>query len=360
MAIAQRDYYEVLGVPRDADEKTIKNAFRQLALRYHPDRNKSPDAEEKFKEIAEAYAVISDPKKRARYDAGGFAGVAGYSAEDLFGGIDFEEIFGGHGFGFGEDLFGSFFGRRRGPPHGQNLEVELWIPLEKVVTGGSSVVSVPRRESCPDCHGTGAKPGTTPRSCKRCGGTGRCSEERHEGGVEIRQIRTCPDCGGRGQFIDQPCPLCHGNGAIEREEKIKLKIPIGVEEGISLRVRGHGMPSPEKGGIPGDLYVVIRTERDPRFDRHGADLWRSETIEAPEAALGTRLSVPTLDGRANVDIPPGTQPGAVLRLRGKGLPRFPGGDRGNLNIRINVHVPEQLSSEERQLYARLIACRAGT
>lgn len=359
MAIAQRDYYEVLGVPRDADPKTIKRIFRKLAQKYHPDRNKAPDAEEKFKEVAEAYAVLSDPEKRAHYDTGGFAGVAGYTAEDLFGGIDFDEIFGGHAFGFGfggGGSFGSFFGRQRGPVRGENVEVALGIPLEKVVTGTDSLVRVPRRESCPDCNGSGAKKGTAPRPCKECGGTGRQSKSRREGGVEIREIRTCTVCGGRGRFIDDPCPTCKGTGALRREEKIKVKIPAGVEEGICLRVRGRGMPAPEAGGIPGDLFVVVHTKPDPRFERHGPNLWRSETITVADAALGTSLLVPTLDGHASLEVPPGTQLGTVLRLAGKGLPSFSGGEPGSLFVRVNVHIPERLSSEERQLYKRLRDC----
>ena len=356
MTVAQRDYYEVLGVSRDADAKAIKDAFRQLALKYHPDRNKEPDAEEKFKEIAEAYAVLSDPKKRAEYDAGGFAGVAGYSREDLFGGINFDEVFGGlgfdFGFGLGGGLFDRFFGRRRGPARGENLEVDLAIPLEKVVTGGEAIVHIPRTETCPDCHGSGAAAGTAPRTCKTCGGTGQQSKERHEGGVAIREIRPCPECGGRGQFIDKPCPKCDGRGEVDYEEKLTVKIPAGVEEGTALRVPGRGMPSGGPG-VPGDLFVVIQTAPDPRFERRGADLWRVESIEATEATLGTSLEVPTLDGHATIKVPPGTQPGTVLRCKGKGLPNSGGHGCGSLFVQLNVHVPERLSGEERKLYERL-------
>jgi molecular chaperone DnaJ len=323
----QRDYYGVLGVPREADERKIKDAFRDLALKYHPDHNKEPGAEEKFKEIAQAYAVPSDPKKRAEYDTGGFAGVAGYSPEDLFGGINFEEIFGGHGFGldfgFGEGggLFGRFFGRR-GPARGGDIEGTLTIPLAKVASGGEAIVRVPRSEKCADCDGTGCKAGTKPRACETCKGTGRQTSSNRKGGVFFQQISTCPACDGKGQFIDNPCPKCNGRGDVEREEKITVKVPPGVEEGMALRVAGHGHPSPQKGVAPGDLLVVIRSEPDARFERHGADLWREESIEVAEAALGSTLKVPTLDGEATVTIPAGTQPGSVLRLSGKGLPNF--------------------------------------
>lgn len=354
-ATAQRDYYEVLGVPRDADEKKIKDAFRELALKYHPDRNKEPGAEEKFKEIAEAYAVLSDPKKRAAYDSGGFAGVAGVSPEDLFGGINFDEIFGGRGFGFdfgGESFFDRFF-RRRGPQRGEDLAVELAIPLEHVVTGGEETVRLARLEPCPDCKGSGARAGTQPRPCKTCAGTGRKTATRREGGMLFQQITTCPECDGRGQFIDKPCPQCGGRGEVEREEKLTVKIPAGVEEGMTLRVPGRGVASEDPQGKPGDLLVMVRSKPDRRFERRGEHLWRVETIEVVDAALGTSLAVPTLDGEASVKVPPGTQPDSVLRLKGKGLPRFGGSGRGDLLLRVQVHVPERLSFEEQKLYERL-------
>jgi molecular chaperone DnaJ len=354
-ATAQRDYYEVLGVPRDADEKKIKDAFRELALKYHPDRNKEPGAEEKFKEIAEAYAVLSDPKKRAAYDSGGFAGVAGVSPEDLFGGINFDEIFGGRGFGFdfgGESFFDRFF-HRRGPRRGEDLAVELEIPLEHVMTGGEETVRLARLEPCPDCKGSGAQAGTQPRPCKTCGGTGRKTTTRREGGVMFQQITTCPDCDGRGQFIDQPCPKCDRRGEVEREEKLTVKIPAGVEDGMTLRVPGRGVASEDPKGKPGDLLVMVRSKPDRRFERRGEHLWRVETIEVADASLGTSLEVPTLDGEASVKVSPGTQPDSVLRLKGKGLPRFGSSGRGDLFLRIQVHVPERLSLEERKLYERL-------
>ena len=355
-ATVQRDYYEVLGVPRDADEKQIKDAFRQLALKYHPDRNKEPGAEEKFKEIAEAYAVLSDPKKRAAYDSGGFAGIAGFTPEDLFGGINFDEILGGLGrgfdFGFGGGLFDRFF-HHRGPPRGEDLQVALQIPLEKVVTGGEAQVKLARSDTCPDCRGTGAKAGTAPRACKACTGTGRKTSTTRKGGVMFQQISTCPECDGRGQFIDTPCPKCSGCGQVEREESLTVKVPVGVEDGMVLRVPGHGVASAGRGGQPGDLLVVISTTPDPRFERRGADLWHAVSIEVPDAALGVSLEVPTLDGTAKVKVPAGTQPDTVLRLAGKGLPHFGGKGRGSLCVRLSVRVPEKLSAEERKLYERL-------
>jgi molecular chaperone DnaJ len=357
MATAQRDYYEVLGVPRDADEKTIKDAFRALALKYHPDRNKEAGAEERFKEIAEAYAVLSDPRRRAEYNAGGVPFVGGFRPEDLFGGIDFEGLFGGLGFDFGaESLFDRFFGRRRptGPPRGENLEVLLQVPLERVLRGGEETVRVGRPGPCGACGGSGAKAGTTPRSCDRCGGSGRLVTTRQEPGVSVREITTCPGCRGRGTVIDEPCTECAGRGTVETTETLRVTIPAGVEEGMALRIEGRGLPSGEPGGLPGDLYVVVRTAPDPRFERRGDDLWRTESVEVAEAVLGTSLEVPTLERPATIRIPPGAQPDTIFRLSGKGLPRFDGG-RGDLLVRLELHVPDELSAEERELYERLRA-----
>lgn len=358
----RRDYYEVLGVPRDADKKAIKDAFRKLALKYHPDKNKEPGAEERFKEIAEAYAVLSDPKKRAEYDARGHAGVAGFTPEDLFGGINFEDIFAGFAPGLdfgGGSLFERLFRRRAGPRPGANIEVALEIPLERVMSGGEEEVRISRPATCPSCQGSGARAGTQPRSCEKCGGSGRLVKTRQEGGVSIQQITTCPDCLGKGQFIDHPCPACGGTGETTSDETLKVKIPVGAEDGMALRIPGHGLPSPEPGGVPGDLYVMVRTAPDPRFERHGANLWRYEAIELTDAVLGTSQTVPTLDGEISVKIPPGTQPDSVLRLAGKGLPAFGGGRRGDLYLRLTVRVPEKLSAKERRLYEELRALASG-
>ncbi len=356
MATAPRDYYEVLGVNRDADQKTIRDAFRTLALRYHPDRNKEVGAEEKFKEIAQAYAVLSDPKKRADYHTGGFAGVAGFSPEDLFSGIDFDDIFGGLGFDFGgEGLFERFFRRRqrRGPAPGANLQVELVVPLERVVTGGEETVRISRPAACATCRGSGAKPGTNSKLGDACKGSGRQVRRRREAGMVFQQTTTCMPCRGQGKIIEHPCAECRGSGEVEREEALTVKIPIGVEEGMVLRVPGHGLPSAHTGGLPGDLYVLVRTAPDQRSERSGADLWRTETLQIADAVLGTSLEVPTLNGGATVTVPAGTQADAVLRLRGKGLPEFGGRGRGDLYLRIAVEMPKRISKAERELYERL-------
>ncbi len=361
MSRTQRDYYEVLGIGRDADPDTIKEAFRKLAMQYHPDRNKTPEAEEKFKEIAEAYAVLSDPKKRAQYDHGGFAGVADFSAEDLFGGIDFGDIFADMGFGFdlgGGGVFDRLFRQHRpGPARGQDLEVRLIVPLERINTGGEETVRFTRALSCPTCGGTGAKPGTKQRLCESCGGSGRQvitrDQKQGKGNIHFQQITVCPNCQGRGSFIDQPCGECRGSGQVEKEQSLKVHIPAGLEEATPLRIKEHGMPSAESGGPPGDLYVLVSSAEDSRFERVGADLWRRETLEIADAVLGTRLKVPTLEGEVDVTVPAGTQPDEVLRLRGKGLPQFGGTTRGDLNLRIQVHIPEKLSSDQRALFERL-------
>lgn len=357
-AAQQRDYYEVLGLSREADAKAIKDAFRKLALKYHPDRNKDPGAEEKFKEIAEAYAILSDPKKRAQYDSGGFAGVADFSTEDLFAGIDFGDIFGDLGFGFdlGGGLFDRLFRHRRGPARGQDLEVLVQVPLTRIYSGGEESVSFTRPVTCVSCHGSGVKGGAEPRQCKTCQGSGRKILSRTEkGGVHFQQIITCPDCHGKGTFIDNPCPECRGEGQANKAEQLKVDIPAGADEGMALRIPAYGLPGADGRGQPGDLYVVVRTKPDPRFDRLGADLWRRETLEVADAVLGTHRRVPTLHGTVELTIPAGTQSNEILRLRGKGLPVYGSGQYGDLNIRIEVHIPENPSKKERQLYEQLRA-----
>jgi molecular chaperone DnaJ len=349
----------VLGIARDAEQKTIKDAFRSLALKYHPDRNKEPGAEEHFREIAEAYAVLSDPKKRAEYDARGFDAVAGFSREDLFGGIDFQDIFGGLNFDFGGDnLFDGFFHRRhKGPPRGSNIEVDLYVTLERVANGGEEKVRLTRPVTCQACHGTGGKDRIAPRKCETCGGTGRITHSRREekGHVLIQQISSCLVCHGHGSINEHPCPECHGSGEAGQEETLTVKIPVGIEEGMALRIPGKGMPSPVAGGAAGELFVVARSRRDPRFERAGADLLRTVTLPLTDAVLGTTVEVPTLDGPASVTVPSGTQPDTVLRLKGKGLPEFGSDRHGDLYLRVGLQVPEHLSCEERGLYERLHA-----
>jgi molecular chaperone DnaJ len=300
--------------------------------------------------------VLSDPKKRAEYDARGHAGVAGYSAEDLFGGIDFQDLFSGFGFDFGGGLFDLFSQRRRGPAHGDNIEVDVAIPLEKVASGGEEAVRYARYAPCERCHGNGTADGKPPRTCPACHGSGQQVSAQKKGNMVVRQISTCPVCHGRGKVIDQACPDCGGRGEVEKSESLSVTIPVGVEDGMALRVAGRGMASPVPGGAPGDLYVVVRVRPDPRFQRDGADLWRQETLPVTDAVLGTKLEVETLGGgKAEVNVPASIQPDTVLRLRSKGLPRFGGKGKGDLYLRVKVQIPEKLGREERELYERLRA-----
>ncbi len=347
----------MLGVPRDADENAIKNAFRVLALKYHPDRNKEAGAEERFKEIAEAYAVLSDPKKRAEYDAGGFAGVEGYTPEDIFGGIDFATLFPDFGFG---GFFDRYFGRRaRGPARGQDIEIEAVVPLETIAAGGEHAVRYRRLVQCDACGGTRAQAGTQPRACGTCKGSGQKTVSRREHGIFLQQSSLCPDCRGAGTIIDHPCAACAGAGEKEQDESLAIRIPAGADEGVLLRVAGKGYASESPTGPPGDLLIVVRSAPDRRFQRDGADLWRMDEIDVADAVLGVELAVPTLDGSITLKVPPGTQPNAELRLRGKGLPRFGRAGHGDLYVRIAVKTPERLTREERRLWEQLRALHRG-
>jgi molecular chaperone DnaJ len=303
--------------------------------------------------------VLSDPKKRADYDHRGFAGVSGFSAEDLFGGIDFGDLFGSAGFGedggFG-DLFGQLFRQRRaGPEKGRDVEIGLSVSMGRIAQGGEEQVRFMRHVACDACNGSGAEKGTQPVQCASCHGTGRVTRSRRErsGSIFIQQTGVCPVCHGRGVIIEKPCKVCGGDGRVARPESLAITIPPGIDDGMVLKVAGKGEASLESGGTPGDLFVMVRSAQDARFSRSGADLWREETLALTDAVLGTTLTVPTLDADATVTVPPGTQPDAVLRLRGKGLPRFRDQGRGDLYLRLRLHVPEHLTARERELYDRL-------
>lgn len=347
----------MLGLDSKANQKAIKDAFRNLALKYHPDRNKEPNAEDRFKEIAEAYAILSDPKKRAEYDERGFAGVAGFSKDDLFSGINFDDIFGGLKFDFGDTFEGFFHQHPRSPARGDNIEVEVFIPLELVANGGEERVSINRPVTCSACQGSCAEPGTTPKTCAECKGTGRIttSSSQKENQILIQKISTCKTCLGRGSIIEFPCATCGGVGTTQQEEILTIKIPKGIEENMVLRIPNKGMPSPEEKGLVGDLFVVVHSKYDPRFERVGADLVHHESIHVLDAVLGTTLQIPTLDGSITVTIPSGIQPETLLRIKEKGLPEFGGDKKGELYLYIKVFVPEALSEQERELYENLRA-----
>lgn len=352
--VSERDHYEILGVPRDATQEQIKEAFRRLALEHHPDRSSEPDAEERFKEIAAAYSVLSDPERRATYDRGGFVGI---SPEDLFGGIDLEDLFSELGFGLdlGGGLLGGIFGgrRARGPRRGRDVEVEATIALSDVARGVVRSVEIPRRATCETCGGTGAAAGTEPRVCDHCGGTGQHVTERADQATVVRQITVCGHCRGDGSIIETPCRDCGGRGQRRIAKSLEVTIPPGIESGTALRITGYGEPSPDAGGPTGDAFVIVTVRPDSRFERRGPDLWRTETVEVADAVLGTEIVTPTIDGTARVELPPGTQPGSILRLAGKGLPFRDGRGAGDLFLTVDVHLPVDLDEHETRLYEEL-------
>jgi molecular chaperone DnaJ len=354
---AKKDYYEVLGVSRTASKEEIKDSYRKLALQYHPDRNKAPDAEEKFKKISEAYAVLSDDEKRAEYDQLGHVGFdQRYTTEDIFRGTDFESIFRDLGFGFDlGDMFSAFFGGRgfrERPTRGRDLAYSLEITLEEAANGSEKDLRIERMEKCDVCMGSGASPDTSPKQCPRCNGKGRIqSTTRNAFGMFV-QVTTCPTCRGKGRIIETPCPKCRGSGLAERERKITVKIPPGIDEGYQLRLPEEGEISPESES-PGDLYVLIHVAPHRYFKRDKDDILYNLTIGFAQAALGTEVSIPTLEGNTKLKIQPGTQPGDVIRLRGEGMPRFRRYGRGDMQVIVNISVPEKLTSQQRTLLEQL-------
>jgi len=354
---SKRDYYEVLGVPRTASSDEIKDAYRKLAMQYHPDRNKAPEAEEKFKEISEAYAVLSDQEKRRQYDTLGHAGFdQRYTQEDIFRGADFESIFRDMGFNFGfGDLFSTIFGQRdfeERATRGRDLGYDLEITLEEAAHGTEKEIRFSRIEKCDVCGGTGAAPGTSPRVCPTCRGAGRIQKANRSSFGTFVQVVSCPTCRGKGKIIDSLCPTCRGTGLLRKQRNITVKVPPGIDEGYQLRLQGQGEMSPESDS-PGDLYVLIHIAPHPYFKRDEDDLLYDMKIGFPQAALGARVSVPTFDGNIDVDIHEGTQPGEVIRLRGKGMPKFRGYGRGDLLLRIDITVPERLTQNQKALLEEL-------
>ncbi len=351
--MAQRDYYQILGVDRNASTDEIKRAFRQLALKYHPDRNPDPSAADKFKEAAEAYEVLSDPEKRARYDRFGPEGVkrdfgaGGFSWEDFRHFSDIEDIFG--------SIFGQFFGIRTEPQarrqvyRGRDLRVNLEITLEDVLTGKQAEIDLTRLETCEQCHGTGARPGTSPRTCPRCRGTGQVVYNRGF----FRVASTCDYCHGEGTHIETPCPECDGRGRSNRRVRLKIAIPPGAETGLQLRLAGEGEAG-IRGGPRGDLYAVVHVREHPDFKRDGADLFCEKPITFSQAALGDTITFPALDGEVTLTIPPGCQTHRVFRIKGHGLPRLENrNERGDLHVQVVVQTPKRLTEEQKQLFLRL-------
>lgn len=361
----QRDYYEVLGVDRNASQEEIKKAFRKLAFKYHPDRNKASDAEERFKEISEAYAVLSDPEKKQQYDAFGHDGIRGsYSTEDIFRGANFQDIF--KDMGFGEDLFsrifGNFFGggfggfngfrtqTRTGQRHGRDIETGIEITLEQSALGSEVELSLNKLDACSRCGGGGAEPGYNITNCPQCGGSGQVQQRRQSLFGQIITVTTCPRCEGRGSIPEKNCSLCNGTGLEERRRTLKVNVPQGIEDGVYLTLRGQGEAGPF-GGPPGDLYVRVKIKPHKHLIRKGRDLIYEAEISFPQAALGSDIEVPVLEGKERLKIPSGTQNGDILRLRGKGMPsRFGNGDE---LIHVTVTVPKKLTRRQRELIEEL-------
>ena len=354
---SKRDYYEILGVSKTASSEEIKDAYRKLAMQYHPDRNKAPEAEEKFKEISEAYAVLSDEEKRKQYDVLGHAGFdQRYTTEDIFRGADFESIFRDIGFGFDlRDIFSSFFGGRdfgERVIRGGDLAYDLEITLEDAAKGAEKEIEIQRTEKCDVCGGTGAAANIQPRICSRCEGAGRVQSVTRNGFGTFVRVVPCPSCKGKGKIIDSPCPRCRGMGLVRRQRSITVKIPPGIDEGYQLRLQGQGEAS-QDGDYPGDVYVLIHLAPHAYFKRDEDDLLYNLTIGFPQAALGAEVTVPTLEGKTDLKIRPGTQPGQIIKLKGKGMPRFGGYGRGDLLVRVDLTVPEKLTSEQRTLLEQL-------
>ncbi|MGC4375976.1 molecular chaperone DnaJ [Fictibacillus sp. Mic-4] len=339
--MSKRDYYEVLGLTKGASADEIKKAYRKLARQYHPDVNKEPDAEAKFKEVKEAYETLSDPQKKAHYDQ--------------FGHTDPNQGFGagaGDFGGFG-DIFDMFFGgggRRNpnAPRQGADLQYSMRLEFEEAVFGKETEISIPKEEDCDTCHGTGARPGTKPETCSHCGGSGQLNVEQNTPFGRIVNRRVCHYCSGKGKIIKEKCMTCHGTGKVKKTKKISIKIPAGVDTGQQIRMAGHGEPG-VNGGPPGDLYVVFKVAPHEFFERDGDDIYCEMPLTFAQAALGDEIEVPTLYGKIKLKIPAGTQTGTNFRLKGKGIKNVHGRGQGDQHIQVKVITPTRLTEKQKQL-----------
>ena len=339
--MSKKDYYEVLGLDRNASQDEIKKAYRKLARQYHPDVNKGSDSAQKFKEVKEAYETLSDPEKRARYDR--------------FGHADPNQSFSGGGADFGgfSDIFDMFFGggsRRNpnAPRQGADLQYSMTLQFEEAVFGKETDIFIPKEESCSTCGGTGAKPGTKPQKCSHCGGTGQLHMEQNTPFGRIVNRRVCHYCNGTGELIKEKCKTCQGKGKVKRQKKIHIKIPAGVDDGQQIRVAGQGEPG-INGGPPGDLYVVLHIRPHEFFERDGEDIYCEMPLTFAQAALGDEIEVPTLHGNVKLKIPSGTQTGTKFRLRGKGVPNVRGRGQGDQHVIVRVVTPKNLTERQKQL-----------
>lgn len=355
MMAEKRDYYEILGISRNATAEEIKNSFRNLARQYHPDVNKAPDAEEKFKEINEAYGVLSDTEKRAAYDRFGFSGVNTQGMPD-YGNMDLSDLFealfgmGGMGGGFG----GSGGSRRRqnAPQRGADLSTTLKLTFEEAVFGAEKDVEITRNERCSVCDGNGAEPGTEISTCQTCKGQGEVRQVHQTFLGSMVQVATCPTCGGRGKMIETPCRNCRGSGLERKTSTKKVTIPAGVDDGNQIRLVGEGQPG-ANGGPNGNFYIELNVAPHKYFRRNGYDVLLDLDVNMAQAALGDEITIPTIDGNVKLRIPPGTQPGRVFRLKEKGIPVLNKNDRGNQMVTVNVHIPTSLNKEQEELLTSL-------
>ncbi|HSM56375.1 MAG TPA: molecular chaperone DnaJ [Candidatus Sulfomarinibacteraceae bacterium] len=344
------DYYDILGVARTASKEEIKKAYRRLARRYHPDVSEEDNADEKFKEISEAYEVLSDDKKRAAYDRFGHAGVRGSGA------AGFEDF----GFGGVADIFEEFFGgfsagsrrRKRGPRRGADLRYDMAVTFEEAVFGTDKEIEIRRPEVCPTCNGSGAEPGTQPERCTQCNGTGEVRRVQQSILGQFVNVSMCPNCRGQGEVITSPCRTCNGRKQVQQQRKLKVHVPAGIRSEQQIRLTGEGAPGSD-GGPPGNLYVVVRVEDHALFQRRGDDILINLEINVAQAALGDEITVPTVDGDATLSIPAGTQSGTVFRLRDRGVPHLNGGGRGDQLVMTQVVVPTNLSSRQRELFEEM-------
>ena len=359
MAETKRDYYEVLGVPKDSDEAALKKAYRVLAKKYHPDANPGDkEAEAKFKEASEAYSVLSDPEKRRKYDQfghaafeGGAGGAGGYGGFD-FNGADMGDIFG--------DIFGDFFGGGRsaygrssnGPMRGANLRTGVRITFEEAIFGCEKEIELTLKDECPKCHGTGAKPGTSPVTCPKCNGKGKIVYTQQSFFGQVQNVQTCPDCRGTGKIVKEKCPDCYGTGYISSKKKIQVKIPAGIDNGQSIRIAGKGEPG-TNGGERGDLLVEVTVSRSPVFMRQETAIFSTVPISFATAALGGPIKIKTVDGEVEYEVKPGTQTDTKVRLRGKGVPSLRNKNiRGDHYVTLVVTVPEKLTEEQKEALKR--------
>ena len=353
MAEQKRDYYEVLGVDKNADDAALKKAYRVLAKKYHPDMNPGDaEAEKKFKEASEAYAVLSDPEKRRQYDQFGHAAFDGGAGGGGFGGFDFNSADFGDIFG---DIFGDFFGGRRsargnnGPMKGANIRTSVRITFEEAVFGVDKEIELTLKDECKTCHGSGAKAGTTPETCQKCGGKGQVVFTQQSFFGTVRNVQTCPDCNGTGKVIKEKCPDCHGSGYIASRKKIQVSIPAGIDNGQSVRIREKGEPG-TNGGPRGDLLVEVIVGRHPIFQRQDYDIYSNVPVSYAVAALGGEVVVDTVDGKVIYEVKPGTQTDTRVRLKGKGVPPLRNKEgRGDHYVTLVVQTPEKLSHEAKEL-----------